>query len=254
MNDYIEMIRQQLMKAEWPHGGHGTLDNTLAALDRLEAELIGYKNEAQHRLNTMGELGAEVERLREELYEVTKGTRWNELFAEKNRLVDEVERLRAERDRFQQLYGQAQAENEKLRSDVAQLNGYGEDIGWIHAEEVEKLRGLLQVQTDLNVDLQVQAEEQQREVERLQDTQAELESWRAWKDGVPPTPSEYVALKDENALLHEAFLARTAEWQRLATRAATWKVEVEKWKGRYVFVKSEYDRMILERRVESGTA
>jgi hypothetical protein len=30
--------------------------------------------------------------------------------------------------------------------------------------------------------------------------------------------------------------------------------EVERWKGRYVFVKSEYDRLILERRVESGTA
>ena len=40
-----KVIRQQLMKAEWPHGGHGTLDATLAALDRILAELQEVKGE-----------------------------------------------------------------------------------------------------------------------------------------------------------------------------------------------------------------
>lgn len=38
-DERIERLRQQLMKAEWPHGGHGTLDSTLAALDSLQKEL-----------------------------------------------------------------------------------------------------------------------------------------------------------------------------------------------------------------------
>jgi hypothetical protein len=43
-------------------------------------------------------------------------------------------------------------------------------------------------------------------------------------------------------------LVETVDRQRIANGE-----EAEKWKGRFVFVKSEYDRLVLERRVESGT-
>jgi hypothetical protein len=39
----FETVRQQLMKAEWPHGGHGTLDNTLAALSRIAEQLAEHQ-------------------------------------------------------------------------------------------------------------------------------------------------------------------------------------------------------------------
>jgi hypothetical protein len=35
----VETVRVQLMKAEWPHGGHGTLDQTTAALSRILTRL-----------------------------------------------------------------------------------------------------------------------------------------------------------------------------------------------------------------------
>ena len=45
MTDY-EVVRQQLMKAEWPHGGHGTLDGALAALACIEAKNEWLREEA----------------------------------------------------------------------------------------------------------------------------------------------------------------------------------------------------------------
>jgi hypothetical protein len=50
--DDIEVVRQQLMRAEWPHGGHGVLDGALAALSRIEAspEVVrDYREEERQR-------------------------------------------------------------------------------------------------------------------------------------------------------------------------------------------------------------
>jgi hypothetical protein len=97
--------------------------------------------------------------------------------------------------------------------------GCGEDSAiWDYCncavEELVRLDGLLRIQTDLNVDLQVRAEEQQREIDRLRATwgylpavqllKAEVERLRAerneWRR-VAPNSEAWVKLEQENERL-----------------------------------------------------
>jgi chromosome segregation ATPase len=83
----------------------------------------------------------------------------------------EVKRLRTENERLRGLLAEALEKPmrdavviESLRKKVRQMAVTHLAQEGQLLSEVERLQGLLRVQTDLNVDLQVQAEEQQREV------------------------------------------------------------------------------------------
>lgn len=105
-------------------------------------------------------------------------------------------------------------------------------------DEVARLRELLEQQTYLNVDLQVANEELMRECDRLLVFRS---ACRDFEERILP-----LAKAEANELV---MLAEQATARGMAAEE-----EVEKWKRRYIFAKSEFDRLILERRVESGTA
>jgi len=196
LNDDIETIRQQLMKAEWPHGGRGTLDNTLAALDRLKAELTRLEGlvtsltavnrnrrveldatqaeveRLQQKYNTMkGKLTTEVERLREEAKAHPYGPRWKDLEAENERL---------RRDNLI-LKGQLDAnpfDHEHLRDLEAEVERLRErqDAALRTFDENERLRDALTSANDDYADSKAEVEGLRLEVERL----------REERDALPP--------------------------------------------------------------------
>ena len=130
----------------------------------------------------------EVERLRDVRDKMFKK---NALQRHLNELTEaEVERLRAKvamaeaaLEQSGKLLGMQTAEVEKLREDVAKLNEYGEDIGWIHAEEVERLQRIKEAARGVmglyNVDKEYGIDAMSPEWGRL---------WKSFSRSVAPGP------------------------------------------------------------------
>jgi predicted nuclease with TOPRIM domain len=71
----------------------------------------------------------------------------------------------------QEALSRIETEFERLRADVGRLNAYGEDLGWVHPEEFERLRAELSLSRIHDRDCRAREDE----VERLRARTAELE-------------------------------------------------------------------------------
>jgi len=268
LNDDIETIRQQLMKAEWPHGGRGTLDNTLAALDRLKAELTRLEGlvtsltavnrnrrveldatqaeveRLQQKYNTMkGKLTTEVEGLRAP-YEV----RHNQQVDEIVRLQREVERLRGERDIEYQRAEVFREENERLRDEVGEWEGIAVErltaierlraeathVTCDHAAEVVRLRADNDDYRAGNGALVQDLNETRKEVERLRNGQKELVlNNERLRDALTSANDDYADSKAEVERLR-------TEYKTLET---TYDDEVEHYRVQFKRLTAENERL-----------
>jgi hypothetical protein len=109
------------------------------------------------------------------------------------------------------------------------------------------------------------ANKAEREVERLRDERGDsLSRWNQIAESeaeVERLQGELETNRRECESSHVDEQVHDEEVERLRSQYEAMKsladvrgAEIEKWKGRYVFARSEFDRLVLERRVESGTA
>jgi DNA repair exonuclease SbcCD ATPase subunit len=257
--DEVERLRAEVKMQE---GYHAEVERLRAEADRMErlanerwTEVERLRGKLAERGNTIREQRAEIESLRAEVAEVKRLT---DLLRVQER---EVERLTEEKR-----HARIDAENAQA--------------------EVERLQGLLLRQTQLNEEAFKEVERQteradhwqhqfhvmgetankaEREVERLRDERGDsLSRWNQIAESeaeVERLQGELETNRRECESSHVDEQVHDEEVERLRSQYEAMKsladvrgAEIEKWKGRYVFARSEFDRLVLERRVESGTA
>lgn len=170
----------------------------------------------------------------------------------------EVNDYREERDRLKSELSACTLERRRLVEDNERLRKLADDDG--NFREYQRVCALLETQTDLNVDLQVANEELMRERDQAIRDRIKVAEERNFAQEARKLDDEHYrqAIRKLRAELECGGPHSAAEIHRMEevhqNETDNYQADIEKWKGRYVFVKSEYDRLILERRVESGTA
>jgi hypothetical protein len=187
-----------------------------------------------------------------------------------NEYAGERDRLKAELSASHSDYRRAVADRERgeerLRIEFSHCDSLG--------KRVTQLEKLLEQQTALNVDLQVANEELIRERDQaIRDRITVAERRNDCQEARRLDDAHY---RQAIADLRDLHLTQQHEIERLRAELEcggphsadeihrmeevhqdetdAYQAEIADWKRRYVWAKSEFDRLILERRVESGTA